>query len=149
MKMARASERDLEAALAVSRILEDLEEGYMPGPDDAEDIEFFDRDDPEQCRRALDAILRAAQQGGIFRVTFGMTVVLDPRNKLLDPDADTLELSPEHVRNAEDAARYRLLRNGGEAAARIIDDMAEGTLMHEEIDAACDAALHLRGDSNG
>lgn len=104
MKMARASEQDLEAALTVSRIIEELEKGYMPGDDNAEETEFFDQDDPEHCKRALDAILSAAHQGSIFRVTFGMAVVLDPRNKLLDPDADTLELHPEHVRNADRAS---------------------------------------------
>ncbi len=105
MKMARADEKDLEAALTVSRIIEDLEKGYMPGGDDTEGTEFFDQDDPKHCKRALDAILSAAQQGSIFRVTFGMAVVLDPRNKLLDPDADTLELHPDHVRNAALAAQ--------------------------------------------
>ena len=93
MKMARASERDVEAALEVSRILADLESGSMPG--ESEELEFFDIDDGEQCRRALDALLRAAQKGSIFRVTFGMAVVLDPRNELLDPDADTLEVHPK------------------------------------------------------
>lgn len=105
MKMARASEKDLEAALTVSRIIEDLEKGYMPGNDDTEDTEFFDRDDAEHCKRALGALLSASRQGSIFRVTFGMAVVLDPRNKLLDPAADTLELHPDHVRNAALAAQ--------------------------------------------
>ena len=104
MKMARASEQDLEAALTVSRIIEELEKGYMPGDDNAEETEFFDQDDPEHCKRALDAILSAAHQGSIFRVTFGMAVVLDPRNKLLDPDADTLELHPDLVRKAASVA---------------------------------------------
>lgn len=96
--MARASEQDLEAALTVSRIIEELEKGYMPGDDNAEETEFFDQDDPAHCKRALDAILIAARQGSIFRVAFGMAVVLDPRNKVLDPDADTLELHPDLVR---------------------------------------------------
>lgn len=122
MKMARASEQDLEAALTVSRIIEELEKGYMPGDDNAEETEFFDQDNPEHCKRALDAILSATHQGSIFRVTFGMAVVLDPRNKLLDPDADTLELHPDLVRkaasvaapaagDARDAERYRSMRN--------------------------------------
>lgn len=63
MKMARASEQDLEAALTVSRIIEELEKGYMPGDDNAEETEFFDQDDPEHCKRALDAILSAAHRG--------------------------------------------------------------------------------------
>lgn len=93
MKMARASRQDIEAALEVTRILSDLENRYMPG--DGEELEFFDRDDAEQCKRALGMLLDAAAHGSLFRVTFGMTVVLDPRNELLDPNADTLEKHPK------------------------------------------------------
>ena len=95
MKMARASEVDIEAALSVSRILEDLEKGYMPG--DGEEIEWFDREDADQCKRALGLLLDAASKGSMFRVTFGMAVVLDPRNELLDPSADTLEKHPKTI----------------------------------------------------
>lgn len=90
MKMARASKADLDAALDVSNIIEQLEQGYMPSTDESDDLERFDCDDREQCRRALNAILDAAQKGSLFRVTFGMTVVLDPA-------ADTLELHPKLV----------------------------------------------------
>ncbi|AVQ84253.1 hypothetical protein [Variovorax sp. PMC12] len=97
MKMARASDADIDAALAVSRILEDLEKRYMPEApgEERQGIEWFDRDDAEQCQRALGILLDAAAKGSIFRVTFGMAVVLDPRNELLDPAADTLEKHPK------------------------------------------------------
>lgn len=94
MKMARASKADLDAALDVSNIIEQLEQGYMPSTDESDELERFDSDDREQCKRALSAILDAAAKGSLFRVTFGMTVVLDPRNELLDPAADSLELHP-------------------------------------------------------
>ncbi|MCY1450176.1 hypothetical protein D9M71_669610 [compost metagenome] len=42
----------------------------------------------------LAKLIEVAQQGSMFRVTWGMTAVLDPRNELLDPTADTLELHP-------------------------------------------------------
>lgn len=112
MKMARASEDDLKAALDVSRILEEeLAKGYMPSDPDAEDdgdgIKWFDRDDPDQCKVALNKLLDAADKGSLFRVTFGMTVLLDARNKLTDPAADTLEAHPEIVASKDDAERYR------------------------------------------
>lgn len=113
MKMARASKADLDAALDVSNIIEQLEQGYMPSTDDADDVERFDSDDREQCKRALGAILDAAAKGSLFRVTFGMTVVLDPRNELLDPAADTLELHPKLV-----AARDRAASANETTAAR-------------------------------
>ncbi|ERJ35898.1 hypothetical protein L810_1155 [Burkholderia sp. AU4i] len=104
MKMARASKADLDAALDVSNIIEQLEQGYMPSTDESDDLERFDSDDREQCKRALAAILDAAEKGSLFRVTFGMTVVLDPRNELLDPAADTLELHPKLVAALDGAA---------------------------------------------
>lgn len=99
MKMARASQADVDAAIAVTRILDELEKGYMPttDDDDGEEIERFDRDDPEHCQKALGMLLDAALEGSIFRVTWGMTVVLDPRNELLDPDADVIQLHPKIV----------------------------------------------------
>ncbi|CDN60002.1 hypothetical protein I35_1479 [Burkholderia cenocepacia H111] len=103
MKMARASKADLDAAIDVSNVIEQLEKGWMPYDDDSDKLERFDRDDAKQCQRALAAILDAASTGSLFRVTFGMTVVLDPRNELLDPAADTLELHPKLV-----AARDRV-----------------------------------------
>jgi hypothetical protein len=45
----------------------------------------------------MQKILEAARKGSLFRVVFGMAVVLDPRNELLDPDADTIERHPKIV----------------------------------------------------
>lgn len=98
MKMARASKADLDAANEVARLLGDLERRCMPDADPdhpSEETEWFDRDDAKQCQRALGMLLDAASKGSLFRVTFGMLVVLDPRNELLDPDADTLEKHPK------------------------------------------------------
>jgi hypothetical protein len=123
MKMARASEIDLEAALDVSRILEELGKGYMPS--DGEHVEWFDREDPAQCQRALGALLDAAAKGSIFRVTFGMTVVLDPRNELLDPAADTLEKHPKTVAALATSEADREGWNAAlEAAARTCGEWA-------------------------
>lgn len=99
MKMARASQADLDAASEVTSMLGDLEKGYMPTPrgETSLDTEFFDRDDAKDCKRALGMLLDAAAKGSLFRVTFGMLVVCDPRNELLDPDADTIEKHPKIV----------------------------------------------------
>ncbi|VWB69797.1 hypothetical protein BLA6863_03270 [Burkholderia lata] len=105
MKMARASKADLDAALDVSNVIEQLEKGWMPYADDSDKLERFDRYDAKLCQRALAAILDAASTGNLFRVTFGMTVVLDQRNELLDPAADTLELHPKLVAALDGASR--------------------------------------------
>lgn len=104
MKMAKASEADLKAALEVCSILHGLERGHMPAQDDDDDYEPFDIDDREQCQRALKALLDAVDRGSISRVILGMAVVLDPKNKIVDPDAETLELHPEIAQALEAAS---------------------------------------------
>lgn len=101
MKMARASQADIDAALEVTRILEDLLRGHMPASGEDDDFQWFHRDDPDECRVVLGKLLDAADKGSLFRVVFGMLVVLDPRNELLDPDADTIEKHPKIKQNAE------------------------------------------------
>lgn len=100
MKMARASEADLEAALDLSGILENVEKGYYPSREDSGsdyDPTFFDEGDPEHLQFFYDRVMECVRKGSIFRVTFGMAVLLDPRNELLDPDADSLERHPKIV----------------------------------------------------
>jgi hypothetical protein len=109
MKMARASEEDIEAAFKVCRVLDELDKRYMPSDDDSDELEFFDRDDAEQCQKVVGMLLDATRYTSLFRVVFGMAVVLDPRNELLDPDADTIEHHPTIVKAIEDAERYRFL----------------------------------------
>jgi hypothetical protein len=97
MKMARASEADMEAAFKVAQILDQLDKRYMPSYDDSEELEFFDRNDAEQCQKVIGLLLDATARTSLFRVVWGMDVVLDPANELLDPDADTIEKHPKIV----------------------------------------------------
>ena len=60
-----------------------------------EDSEPFDRDDDEQCGRALRHLLDTVNRGSLFRVAWGMSVMLDPRNRCVDPDADVIEHHPD------------------------------------------------------
>jgi hypothetical protein len=107
MKIARASEQDLDVALKTSSLIESLELGYMPNSSD-DDAAPFDIDDLDQCQAVVQRLLDINKGGSIFRVTFGMSVVLAPANKLLDPNADTLECHPDISAlkaNAEAAAK--------------------------------------------
>lgn len=110
MKMAKASEADLRMALDLTTALESLERyRSMPSAsqdsaDDAnEEPEPFDRDDPEDCKKALNTLLDIVARGSLFRVTFGMLVLLDPKNKVVDPNKDILELHPDHVKSTAEA----------------------------------------------
>lgn len=95
MKMAKASEADLEASMKVCNALEAFEKGYWPeGIERDDENERFDADDGEHASAALHHLRAITARTSMFRVCFGMTVLLDPRNKMVDPTADTLEQHP-------------------------------------------------------
>jgi hypothetical protein len=103
MKMAKASEADLDMAMKLVNYLDSIERRQMPDDlsEDDESIEWLDYRDTEQYAKLIDGLCRLLNQGSISRVVFGMYVVCDPANKCLDPDADTLELHPELEKAAE------------------------------------------------
>lgn len=99
MKMAKASEADLEMAIALANMLEALGHRFCPSMPTViarnDGDENFDRDDDDQCGRALRALLETADRGSLFRVVWGAAVMLDPCNQCVDPDADTIEHHPD------------------------------------------------------
>ena len=112
--------------------------------DDERESEHFDRDDREQCVRVLGYLLDLADRASLMRVVWGCAVMLDPRNKFVDQDADTIEHHPEMASNAKDAERYRLLRRGQRWS--VIDGIGD-TLRAEVLDAAIDTALTLHANA--
>lgn len=100
MRMAKASEDDLKAALDLCGVLEDIDKGYFPrspGRESApDDPMFFDEDDAEHLAALYERIKACldAAPGGLFRVVFGMACLLDPKNRVVCPDADHLKLHP-------------------------------------------------------
>lgn len=98
MKMAKASEKDMEMALELVKVLESLESGSMPElmQNDPNNIEHvpFDQDSREDCVKAMSHILDVLSKGSIARVVWGMYVLLDPANKVVDPDLDHIDVHP-------------------------------------------------------
>lgn len=103
MKMAKASEADLNMAMKLANYLDSIERGQMPDDlsEDSESIEWLDPRDSKQMDGLIDGLKRLLSQGSISRVIWGMAVVCDPANKCLDPDADTIEHHPDLVKAAE------------------------------------------------
>ena len=99
MKMAKASEADLDMAMKLANVLEDIEKGYFPkkfidldgDPHEIEIPERIDTDDSTQYERLIDGLRDLLRKGSIFRVIWGMAVVCDPSNECIDPDAATIE----------------------------------------------------------
>lgn len=99
MRMAKASEADMQALLDVVNILEQMAKGWMPEveddtAEDKPDDEHFDANDSEHCKYVVGMLMRADRRGGLFRAAFGLTVLLHPKNELVDPDLDHIEKHP-------------------------------------------------------
>lgn len=98
MKMAKASEADLKMAMELTSALESLMRyGHMPCDGEHDDPADFDIDSPQDCQRALQALMDIAERGSLMRVVWGMVVLLDPANELVDPHCDVLEHHPKYA----------------------------------------------------
>jgi hypothetical protein len=98
MKMAKASEKDIDAAGDAMSVLQDISGGYYPkrDGDDCDDL-HFDPEDPAHLSTFYRLMTRTldASPGWPGRVIGGMCyVILYNANKIVDPDVDTLELHP-------------------------------------------------------
>lgn len=93
MKMAKASKNDLDVALEMCRALQSLENGYLPD-------EMTEGDDgvayyaDEHAEKLVEHLVAISKRASLFRVCFGMTVLLDPQNEIVDPESSALELHP-------------------------------------------------------
>lgn len=146
MKMAKASTADMEMAMKLCTALEWLERGDMP-PDarapDEEDNDDFDSEDAEHCYRALKEVLGIVRSGSIARVVWGMYVLLDPANKVVDPDADTLEDHPDTVAAMKDAERMDWLADPANTVGNVQLPTAAVTANIHSLRDAIDAAMAM------
>lgn len=108
--MAKASKADLDMAMELCVALDVLTQRWgatvpeqIARPGGADEVEYFDLDDSEQCRRVLGYLLDLADRASLMRVVGGCAVMLDPANRCVDPDEDTIEHHP-------DLERYEWLR---------------------------------------
>lgn len=123
MKMAKVTERDIDAAGDAMSVLNDISSGYYPSKgDDSEDLPYhFDPDDADHLRRFYDLMNSTLDKspGWPGRVIGGMCyVIMFDKNKIIDPDADVLEL---HPRYANCAAALTELIDATKEVVRISD----------------------------
>lgn len=115
MKMAKASEADLDMAMELCSAIEALTSSWptlptsLCKPGEYERDEAFDCDDDRQCGTVLRHLLAIAERASLLRVVFGCAVMLDPQNKLIDPNAHTIEVHPDIEVARKDAERLRWL----------------------------------------
>ena len=106
MKMAKASQQDLDQCLKLFRLFDVVESGDVPNPKWVENgdnsIDDPDRFDPENqihLRIFYDMAMRAYSTvpSAFMRVVFGFQTLVD--NDVFDPSKSYLELNPELFRD--------------------------------------------------
>ncbi|MFM0163924.1 hypothetical protein PQR39_26355 [Paraburkholderia sediminicola] len=99
MKMAKATSKDLDAAIDLAGVIENVCQGYFPSNADADDDDptFFDPDDQGHLKAFYDRVMAIVKPapGALHRVSGGMHTVL--HNDIADPDDDVLSLHPRLV----------------------------------------------------
>ncbi|WP_277080781.1 hypothetical protein [Thauera propionica] len=145
MKMAKATAIDIDVAMDIANIVGALENRYRPAlvfGDDDEEL-FLDMDSAADLRAVVEKVRELALRGSLFRVVWGMAVLLDPSNEVVDPDADHLEIHPKISAMEADAARYRLLRahRPGLLLDMLEDPPTPNSKWAAELDKACDERL--------
>lgn len=99
MKMAKATEADISAAIEVAQILDAIGKRFMPMclcNSDDDDTEWFDIDSHDDCRKVIQKLLDIERGANVFRAAFGMAVLMDSANEVVDPDSDILEMHPKY-----------------------------------------------------
>jgi len=102
VKMAKATEKDMEAALAMCRALESLESGYLPDEMTEGQEEPVWYDETKHAAQVVEFLIGIQKRASLFRVCFGMTVLLDPENGIVDQGISHLELHPR-LRSCKEA----------------------------------------------
>jgi hypothetical protein len=141
MKMARASQEDIEAVLTLNMILGELDNCNHPmrtasfpvGPDGEfveGDPDYFDEDDPEHCKIVLNRILKVLNlsPGCTNRVIWGFHTIMSENNKVVDLTSDTLAFHPDLVAAKEKAAHYDTVRTALEVITHVVghNDCSDG-----------------------
>lgn len=116
MKMAKASKEDIDYALHINHFLDLMNCGY-PASDAVADYQLEGYDDLVAAgAEDKEFLLRAFERGSLFRVAFGLQVLLDPRNEIVDPDLTYLELHPK-LRKMEEQSEMEIGKSGEEIEA--------------------------------
>ncbi len=101
MKMAKASEEEMERSITLSNILMDVDDGQYPrcvdGQFNEDDPDYFDPDDRDHLRAFYDRMM--AVHAGIHRVTWGFHTLM--HNDIIDPDKSHLDLHPRLLKALE------------------------------------------------
>lgn len=123
LRMAKATQKDLDCATLVIGMIDDIERGNFPRKADGEfdeaDPDYFEPSDAEDCKifvQRLLAVVGKREHGGcLSRVVFGMITALG--NDMFDPEKDYLDWHPDLVPAVLERQRRKQKEEAGKLAA--------------------------------
>jgi len=141
MKMAKADEKDIDAAGDLMSILDAISRGHYPAKDGEENApDHFDEHDYDHLRAFYDRVNETLDKAPGYpgRVIGGMCyVILYDKNEIVDPNADVIELHPKLQDALEDAERLHAMEAMTPyQCMAIIDDASKNRTLRAAIDAA-------------
>lgn len=102
VKMAKASQKDIDGAIELYQFLRAMSSGRSC-PEVVDEFGYKGYEDLlEREASDVEFALRAHERGDLFRVVWGLQVLLDPRNEVVDPNLPHLELHPKHEQAAKE-----------------------------------------------
>lgn len=99
-RQARATKADLDAAMILLGIIDDVDDGNFPrnceGKFDGGEPEYFEEDDDAHLRAFHRRVMMLVRRhpAAVQRVIYGMAVLCDPRNEIVDQEKDYLHPHP-------------------------------------------------------
>lgn len=128
MRMARATDKDMEVGYELMALLYDMDRGYYPArPGDKSEggPTHFDSDNHEHLEYLLQRIYEIADKSGSFgRIVGGMSVFLNPKNDIVDFNDHCIALSPslkEAIKAKEELDKIKVENNRLRAALERIE----------------------------
>ncbi|BDC37721.1 hypothetical protein PTKU15_10180 [Paraburkholderia terrae] len=99
MRMARATDADMDIAYELAGLIDVIGRGDYPSTDDDEDVpDWFDEDDIDHLKALHNRIEKIAENSGaIWRVIGGFSTLSNPSNQLIDLTKDVIELHPRLI----------------------------------------------------
>lgn len=103
MRMSKADDADLDVAFRLIHLVDAIGDDYYPGQVEGAPT-FFDEDNFEHLLHLYRQIKEISESSGsLHRIAGAANVLLNPKNNLIDPDDDCIELHPD-LKAAQQAA---------------------------------------------
>lgn len=113
IRMAKADEADMDVAYRLYHLIDAIDRGYYPSSDEATDQEtseiptWFDSENYDHLQHLHGVIAALADKatGSLPRVIGAASILLNPKNELIDPNDDCIELHPNLKKALQQASQ--------------------------------------------